>query len=222
MHTSDPWTDRLSEYLDDELAHDERLALEVHLEGCPACRAVLEELRSVVATARALPDLPPARDLWPEVAERTRGVLPLRPPGVRSEPAWLRLAAAAALFAAVGSGMTWLALAGRPGDAPAAVATGQPAGGPATTRTVSERPRGTDAAVAELEQIVRAGESHLDSATVRIVTENLARIDTAIAEAQRALAADPSNAYVSRHLADTERRKVELLRTAARIVQTQS
>jgi anti-sigma factor RsiW len=222
MSTTDPWTDRLSDYLDGELAHDERTALEAHLDSCRDCRAVLEDLRAVVATARGLPDLPPARDLWPEVAERTAGVLPLHPRAVRTAPSWIRLAAAAALFAAVGSGVTWLALTGRPGGAPAAVATGEPVGASATTRTVSERPRGTDAAVAELEQIVRQGESRLDSATVRIVTENLARIDTAIVQAQRALAADPSNAYVSRHLADTERRKIELLRTAARIVQSQS
>jgi len=222
MSTTDPWTDRLSEYLDGELAHDERLALEAHLDGCPACREVLEDLRAVVASARGLPDLPPARDLWPEVAERTGGVLPLRPRAVRPTPSWVGLAAAAALFAAVGSGVTWLALAGRAGSAPAAVATTAPAGGTVTTSTVSERPRSTDAAIAELEQIVRRGESRLDSATVRIVTENLARIDTAIVQAQRALAADPSNAYVSRHLADTERRKIELLRTAARIVQSQS
>jgi hypothetical protein len=183
---------------------------------------VLDDLRAVVATARGLPELPPSRDLWPEVAERTSGVLPLRARVARPAPSWVRLAAAAALFAAVGSGVTWFALAGRTGGAPVTVATGEPAPGEATPRTVSERPRGTDAAVAELEAILRQGESRLDSATVRIVTENLARIDTAIVQAQRALAADPSNAYVSRHLADTERRKVELLRTAARIVQSQS
>lgn len=222
MSITDPWTDRLSEYLDGELAHDERIALEAHLDGCLDCRAVLGDLRAVVATAGGLPELPPTRDLWPAVAERTSGGLPLRPHTTRVAPAWARLAAAAALFAALGSGVTWLALAGRANGAPAVVTADEPAGPPATTRTVSERPRGTDAAVAELEQIVRQGESRLDSATVRIVTENLARIDTAIAQARRALAADPSNAYVSRHLAGTERRKVELLRTAARIVQSQS
>ena len=52
--------------------------------------------------------------------------------------------------------------------------------------------------------------------------ENLARIDTAIADAERALAADPANVYVSRHLADAEKRKLALLRTAARLVQSQS
>lgn len=222
MSTTDPWTDRLSEYLDGELAHDERIALEAHLGGCADCRAVLDDLRAVVATAHGLPDLPPARDLWPAVAERTSGVLPLRPRARRVAPAWTRLAAAAALFAALGSGVTWLALAGRSSGSPAVVAKAEPAEHPAPLRSVSERPRGTDAAIAELEQIVRQGESRLDSATVRIVAENLARIDTAIVQAQRALAADPSNAYVSRHLAGTERRKIELLRTAARIVQSQS
>jgi hypothetical protein len=220
MSTIDPWTDRLSEYLDGDLAPHERTALEAHLDGCDECRAVLDDLRAVVTTARRLPELPPSRDLWPEVAERTRDVLPLRPPRPRISPSWVRLATAAALFAGAGSGLTWLVMTRGPRpeksiagiDVPAAV----------TPRTVSDRPRGTDAAIAELEQIVRQGESRLDTATVRIVTENLARIDSAIVQAQRALAADPSNTYVSRHLADTERRKIELLRTAARIVQSQS
>jgi predicted anti-sigma-YlaC factor YlaD len=221
MSTIDPWTERLSEYLDGDLAHDERIALEAHLDGCADCRAVLEELRAVVATARRLPDLPPSRDLWPEVAERTRGVLPFSPRTRRQVPSWARLAAAAAIFAAVGSGLTWFTMSRGPGAAEVPVASADVPGS-ATPRNVSDRPRGTGAAVAELEQVLRRGESRLDTATVRIVTENLARIDSAIAQAQRALAADPGNAYVSRHLADTERRKIELLRTAARIVQSQS
>ena len=222
MTTHDDWTDRLSEYLDGELSHAERTALEAHLADCPDCRTVLEELRAVVVTARALPDLPPAHDLWPAIAERTRDVVPFRARALRRLPEWTRLAAAAVLFAAVGSGITWFTLA-RP-QAPLAVAvTPAPAAPLPAPQTVANiAPRGTDAAVAQLEEIVRKGQSRLDTATVRIVTENLARIDRAIADAQRALAADPSNAYVSRHLADTERRKIELLRTAARIVQSQS
>ncbi len=62
----------------------------------------------------------------------------------------------------------------------------------------------------------------LDSGTVRVLTQNLARIDSAIADAERALAADPSNAYVSRHLASTARRKVELLRLVAGLTQSRS
>jgi len=218
MTTHDDWTDRLSEYLDGDLSHAERTALEAHLAVCPECGGVLGELRAVVATARSLPELPPAHDLWPAVAERTRDVVPFRPRLARALPGWVRYAAAAAVFAALGSGVTWMALQRSVlpvvGIVPPAV--------PVTPQTVASVPHGTDAAVAELETILRQGQSRLDSSTVRIVTQNLARIDSAIAQAQRALAADPRNAYVSRHLAETERRKIELLRTAARIVQSQS
>jgi anti-sigma factor RsiW len=221
MTAHEQWTDRLSEYLDGELSHGERQALEAHLGGCGECRALLEELRAVVVTARTLPALPPERDLWPAVAERTRDVVPFPSRTPRRLPEWTRLAAAAVLFAAVGSGVTWLAFLRSPAAVPVAVAPAAPTT-PLAPQSVAHEPRGTGAAIAELEQIVRGGRSRLDTATVRIVTENLARIDAAIAEAQRALASDPSNAYVGRHLADTQRRKLELLRTAAHLVQSQS
>ena len=38
---NDAWTDRLSEYLDDELSPAERAAIDEHLRGCPGCRGVL-------------------------------------------------------------------------------------------------------------------------------------------------------------------------------------
>ena len=78
----------------------------------------------------------------------------------------------------------------------------------------------TAKAVSDLEMILAS--EKLDSATVRILTLNLARIDSAIADAERALAADPSNAYVSRHLASTARRKVELLHLVAGLTQSRS
>src|SRR2546430_14202811 len=64
----DNWTDRLSEYVDGTLGAGERAALEAHLAGCAACAATLEDLRRVVARARALDDRPPAADLWPKIA----------------------------------------------------------------------------------------------------------------------------------------------------------
>jgi hypothetical protein len=70
MSAHDPWTDRLSEYLDGELADAERAALETHLARCAACTAVLADLTALVGAARALPDRAPARDLWPELARR--------------------------------------------------------------------------------------------------------------------------------------------------------
>jgi hypothetical protein len=71
------------------------------------------------------------------------------------------------------------------------------------------------AAVADLERVLAEGRGRLDTTTVRVIEQNLATIDRAIAEAQRALAADSGNMYLNTHLAETMRRKLELLRQAA-------
>ena len=80
----------------------------------------------------------------------------------------------------------------------------------------------TDAAIAELQDALSRNESRLDTSTVRVVRENLALIDRAIAQARAALDADPANAYLNLHLADTMRRKLELLRRVNAIAAAQS
>jgi hypothetical protein len=79
-----------------------------------------------------------------------------------------------------------------------------------------------DAAIADLQDALTRNESRLDTATVRVVRENLALIDRAIAQARSALNADPGNAYLNLHLADTMRRKLELLRRVNAIATAQS
>jgi hypothetical protein len=68
MH--DPWTNRLSAYIDDEMAPAERARLVEHLAACAECTATLGELQAVIAAAAALPDAEPATDLWPAIATR--------------------------------------------------------------------------------------------------------------------------------------------------------
>jgi len=74
------------------------------------------------------------------------------------------------------------------------------------------------AAVADLERVLAEGRGRLDTTTVRVIEQNLAAIDRAIAEAQRALDADSANLYLNSHLAETMRRKLDLLRQAAALV----
>jgi len=73
-----------------------------------------------------------------------------------------------------------------------------------------------------LERILQDGRGRLDSTTVRVLEQNLAVIDAAIAQARRAVAADSANLYLNSHLAETMRRKLELLRQAASLVATAS
>jgi len=212
---NDQWTDRLSEYADGELAAAERTALEAHLSTCADCRATLEELRQVVARAQALEDREPASDLWPGVAQRIRrgriADRPVRPDRRRFSFTVPQLAAASIALALISGGGVWLALQPR-----------QPVDGGRGVATPAVWTGRTDAAIAELQDALSRNESRLDTSTVRVVRENLALMNVAIAQARAALAADPGNAYLNLHLADTMRRKLELLRRVNAIAAAQS
>ena len=224
---NDTWTDRLSEYIDGTLGETERGALEAHLAGCAACATALDELRRVVARARALDDRPPAADLWPGIAEQigvssgAHQVVSLAERRTRRRVAFTvpQLAAAAALLLLLGSGSAYLALHRPPLGAGGAIAQRGPAADltVAPVGWVQKTSSRYDAAVAELQSALEQGRAsgRLDSATVRVLTQSLVTIDSAIVQARRALAADPGSAYLNQHLADTMRRKLELLRRAS-------
>ncbi|PYP38013.1 MAG: hypothetical protein DMD46_02875 [Gemmatimonadetes bacterium] len=219
----DQWTDRLSEYLDGELAGSERTALEAHLASCGNCRATLEELRRVVGRARALDDRLPTADLWPGIAEHI-GVVSLAARRARRRLSFTvpQLAAASVALALVSGGAVWL-LGGRT-HAPTATAVTELGRRPAPLINASAYP--TDpryaAQVAALERALQRGRSQLDTATVRIIEKNLKIIDRAIRDAQSALVADPGSAYLNLHLAQEMRRKLELLREAANLAGARS
>jgi len=218
---ADTWRARLSEYVDDELDPAECAELEAHVDGCAECRTALEQLHSVVARAARLVDAPPAKDLWPSIADRIHEeharagapatarsrVLPRRTLTLGVP----QLAAAAVLLVVLSSGVAWQlgrgSLSATGPDETAAVA---PAGSTLPVAIIATRHY--ESAIAQVERVLAEGRDRLDTATVRVVEKNLAIIDRAIDEARGALAADPSNAYLNRHLADAMRRKLDLLR----------
>jgi anti-sigma factor RsiW len=227
---SDQWMERLSDYLDGELPDGERIALEAHLQGCGECSAVLAELRQVVAQARMLDNEAPRRDFWPGIAQRigatpaaTRTVdLASRRPAARRWSFSLpQLAAAGIALMAVSGGTVWLLRSPAQQNVAPPVAT-VPSGNSRAINAAAN-PRGTAresyaAAVADLERVLASGRGQLDTTTIRVIEENLAAIDRAIGQAQRALDSDPANLYLNSHLAETMRRKLELLRQAAALV----
>lgn len=224
--TQDKWTDRLSEYLDGTLGVGERAALEAHLAGCAACAATLDELRRVVARARALDDRAPGADLWPTIAVAIGRATPARGAvvdlGERRAKRQLaftvpQLIAASVALIVLSGGTTWLLRSRAVTATPLALA-------PPQAQWLTAADRRYETTVAELQGALVEGRrtGRLDSTTVRMLERNLATIDTAIAQARRALAADPGSAYLNHHLADTMRRKLELLRQATALTGTQS
>lgn len=223
---NDPWTDRLSGYLDDELASDERAAIESHLRECAACTAALADLKRVAGRARALTDRDPATDLWPGIAQRIGATTPgTGVPAIRtthrSGRRWSfsvpELAAAGIALMVLSGGAAWLL---HPGPSPLAVTAAPSRDGTVVAVPASARAGtiGYDGAVADLERVLADGRGRLDTSTVRVIERNLAAIDSAIAQAQRAVSADSANIYLNSHLAATKRRKLELLRQAASLV----
>jgi anti-sigma factor RsiW len=228
-------TARLSDYLDGELSPAERDAVERHLAECEECTSTLEELRAVVSAAGRLPERPPARDLWPGIEARLtpRGeaaghtaapadgdeaelVVPIRRYRrvVMTVPQLIAAAIALVLFSASG---VWLALGGEGAPGPATVAV--TADSPLVTTVAFA---GFETAMSSLEAEYRSRRDDLDPETIRVVERNLAIIDQAITEARDALAADPSSGFLSTHLANAMQQKMDLLRQASMIAQSET
>jgi putative zinc finger protein len=228
------WTDQLSDYLDDELQESERAAVEAHLKECAACTAVLNDLQRVVARAQAAATAarPPQTDLWHGVAGRIDRIRQPR----RVSFTISQLAAAAVLVAAVSGGLAWqFAPSVRTAEGlrdqstgPGQVAQASPAGPGRDAAlgddvgvvTVSLADDQYDAAVADLEKALKQGRGKLDASTIAVVEQNLQTIDQAIAQAREALATDPANTYLSSHLVEARRRKLDLLRRATELSET--
>jgi hypothetical protein len=215
---NDLWTNRLSEYIDGELDNTEREALEAHLATCGQCYATLADLRQVVARAKTLEDREPAKDLWAGIRAglTTDAPIPLRHDRLVRRRFSLtvgQLLAASIALVLLSGGSAWLALKSNPTATTVSKAT--PAPGTAIEVNWTSGP---DLAVAELQEALTRNESRLDTATVRTVREALTTIDRAIADARVALEKDPGNTYLNLHLANTMRRKVELLRRVNALV----
>ncbi|HET6837376.1 MAG TPA: zf-HC2 domain-containing protein [Gemmatimonadales bacterium] len=225
--THDQWTDRLSEYLDGELSEGEQVALEAHLQTCAECSTIVADLRRVVRRARTLKPRGPSKDLWPAIAQHI-GATPPAPAVVDLESRraprrrWTfslpQLAAAGIALMAVSGGTVWMLGTSARRDSTTSVVTIREVKPVLTGTSRPSASQSYAAAVADLEQVLAEGRGKLDSTTVKVIEQNLAAIDRAIAEAQKALAADSANLYLNTHLAETMRRKLDLLRQAAALV----
>jgi hypothetical protein len=130
-----------------------------------------------------------------------------------------QLAAAAVALMTLSGGTVWLIQSPdpRPDHFPVGVVD-SPGVTPAAVNASHNVAQSYAAAVADLERVLASGRGQLDTTTIKVIEQNLAAIDQAIAQAQRALDADPANMYLNTHLAETMRRKLELLRQAATLV----
>jgi len=208
--------ERLSAYVDGDLAGGALAGAEAHLAVCEECRAAVQGLRRVVGLARALDDRPPARDLWPDIAERIGAaarpdVIPLATRRRRFAFSVPQLAAAGLALSLVSAGGALTAVRFLTPPV-ASIAAADPN---VAARNVADPAASYDVAIQELEGLLSARRGDLDSTTVLAVEGSLRVIDLAIAQARAAVARDPNNLYLNDHLRITLDRKLDVLRRAA-------
>ena len=164
----------------------------------------------------------PQRDLWTGVQARL-GASGASPRQAHTFTFTLsQLALAASLLIAVASGVTYLA-SNR--SVTTGVGQAQPViqAYPVDVNTGGQMVPANfadvqfNAAVEDLERILREERGRLDPRTVLILERNLNAIDAAINEARMALEQDPANPFLNSHLADARRRKLDLLRHATEL-----
>jgi len=207
----------IDDSVDGELQPPSRDDVARHLRECATCRDEEHAVRALLSEAAALPrELSPERELWPQISERLRFVVPFPRQAARLQP--LLLLAAAALLIALSSLVTWriarpaeTRLAVRPAEPQGTLIAHAPAAGLLEAET--EYARATD-------ELLLALESRRDSLapeTLVEVEQNLRAIDGALKSLREALADDPGNQQLTQLLTGTHKRKVEALRRVVRL-----
>ncbi len=216
MTAHDTIIDRLSEYLDGDLDPQSHAEVDAHLSACVECRQIVDDLRTLTAAARRLPDGAPVEGVWDGIARQIAAAAPTvvpfeRKPQRRFSFTLPQLAAAGIALMVLSGSMVYMARSGeRHADFPAVSADR----GTDLAVPVSLASPHYDSAIADLEQTLEAGRSRLDPETVKVLEQNLSAIDLAIEQCRRALEADPADAFLNSHLASARQRKLALLRRA--------
>jgi anti-sigma factor RsiW len=220
----------LVDLVDGRLDGAEQRAAERHLDGCAACRALVEDLRSIRAAAFMLDRREPRADTWSKVraavaaepAARREGV----PAAVRRSlgeggwPVWLGAAAALILATVIGL----LPLLNRnqaahddsapeQAEAPAAEVTVE-----SVTAEFEAAEKHYQKAIDDLQTIANKDNGELDPQVAQVLQKNLTVIDQAITESRAALRSQPSSSNAQSGLFDALRSKVALLQQTVELI----
>jgi anti-sigma factor RsiW len=220
------FSEALVDFVDGTLDAAGQRALERHVEGCPSCRALVADLKSIQAAAFTIERLELPRHLWPAVQARVAaeprpapGRLLAWPPTRTALATW---AAAAVLVLATGLGVYTIRSSSSHSETPTAAApvdSGDPAEVVASVQAELQAAEAHyEKAIQGLEQIARSEQGALDPQVAAVLQKNLQVIDQAIGESRAALQQQPASAYAQESLFDAMRSKVALLQQTVELI----
>jgi Putative zinc-finger len=218
----------IQERVDGTIGSIRRAQLDLHLDACADCRALLEDLQRIHDAAADLPALAPPDRAWLQIAGRLRqegrisvDAAPARQ-SRRPSLAWLAIAATLVIAAGTAA-MLLLVPRGAP-PAPAQTTAAAPAGGAAggasvdAVNAVEAAQAQFEKAIADLEKVAKTNQHALDPGTSATIEKNLGIIDQAIAENRAAVKSEPSSVAARETLFDALRQKVSLLQDTISLI----
>jgi len=217
MHPND---DVINDYVDGALDAARRAEIERHLASCITCRQLADDLREIAQTAAALDDRVLPVRAWTRI-ERAIALEPApAAKGGRSTYAWMAIAAAVLLAAAIGVQMARL---GRQIPPTNAAVTGNGTTDTAASATaveteMREAEQHYENAIKGLEQIAKADGGELDPRTAATLQKNLDVVDQAIGESRAAIRAQPASDSAQQSLMENFKTKVALLQDTVALI----
>lgn len=216
------YSEAMADLVDGTLEPSRQRALERHVEGCDACRALVADLRSIQAAAFTIDrlDVPPA--VWPRVqglvaaepAPRPRAELVRWPQTRAAWTVWAGAAAALALATTIG---VYPLL--QPERQPDTAAAADPVDMVQSVQFELQAAEAHyDKAIQGLEQIARSESSALDPQVAAVLQKNLQVIDQAIGESRAALNQQPASSDAQDSLFGAMRSKVALLQQTVELI----
>jgi len=219
------YSEAIAEFVDGALDPARQRALERHVDGCAACRALVADLKTIQAAAFTLDryEVPPhvldavRKRVASEPAVAVRGQLIPWPKTRRARRMWM--AAAAALVLATGAAIYPLL---RPADQDQQAASTSAEDTRDVVASVQMELQAAeehyDKAIQGLEQIARSDSGALDPQVAAVLQKNLQVIDQAIGESRAALQVQPASANAQESLFDAMRSKVALLQQTVELI----
>jgi len=213
----------LADCVDGTLSPADERAAERHLEGCPPCRALVADLRTVRAAAFTLDRRQPPADLLDRLQARLKAEPAPRSrvlawPNTRG--AWaVWLAAAATLMLSTIVGVMPLSRSAR---VPATPAPNTTLEGSALVDSVEADLQAAEShyerAIQGLEQIAKTDSGELDPQVAAVLQKNLQVVDQAIDESRAALKTEPASSRAQDGLFEAMRTKVALLQQTVELI----
>jgi hypothetical protein len=218
----------ITDYVDDSLSTADRAAVDRHLEGCPACRAVVADFLDLRRTSAALEAMEPPSRTWSRIeavissAHAGRSAIRPMTRDHRRTTAWL--AAAAALVLATTGGLWTIrasrraAETGRAAEASSARSLAEASSVQPIEVELAQAEQHYQKAINGLEKIANAEKGALDPMTAATLGKNLGVVDQAINESRAALHTQPNSDPARESLLESFRAKVDLLQNTIALI----